>query len=91
MNTAKPSLMINKISRNFLALACPKARNTDNPNEMLYSFSQKPNVKGVDIVQEDFKPIKKITSMHLKLYESTQQNVKLNIIILKFKYLFLSA
>lgn len=82
----KPSTYINKSSKegpsnntiknfNKLKLLNEKKFNTDNKKNLL--TPQKPNVKGTCVCLDDFKPNKQITPMHLKLYESTQQEVNI--------------
>ncbi len=57
----------------------PEKNAPDSQSNFNRFLSPKQNVKGVNIYldEDDFKPTKKITPMHLKLYESTQQNVKI--------------
>jgi len=62
-------------SNNFLALVSPNKTLTKKTNLLSNDTINKPVKNGLNIQIEENKLIKKITPMHLKLYESTQQTV----------------
>lgn len=62
-------------SNNFLALVSPSKTITSKRNLLLNNTPNKPTKNGLNNLVDEHKPIRKITPMHLKLYESTQQTV----------------
>ncbi len=73
-NSSYSSISYN--SNSFKALVNSRQNSFNQEKEdNLGNFSTKPHVKGIDIQQDVLRTTKKMTPMHLKFYESTQQNV----------------